>query len=289
MGGSLQVAETSAEGTRFVLALPLPAAPAGAIAATADLPSGSGRRSRVLVVEDNPETQMLASAQLTRLGYDHDVAGDGFLALELFATNEYGAILMDWHLPGMDGLETTRRIRQREEREGLSRTPIVSVTARAMAADIEACREAGADDFVAKPASIADISEALDRWTGGNDRTDEAESAATSSELFVALIEDLGDPAIVRSLGTTFLEELPGRVEAIMSDDGDRVELVAHTLASTSAMFGATALSSIAREIEETARAGQLVNDEQLQQLKSTATETEAAVERALDLLEGAS
>lgn len=287
MGGSLAVAETSADGTRFVLELPLPAAAVGSVAADLALPSGVGRVSRILIVEDNPETQMLASAQLTRLGYEHDVAGDGYVALELTEANEYGAILMDWHLPGIDGLETTRRIRQREERQGRDRTPIISVTARAMAADIEACREAGADDFVAKPASITAISDTLNRWTGSGESTT-ASSADPQSELFVALLDDLGDPGIVRSLGTTFLSELPGRVEAIVAEDGDRAELVAHTLASTSAMFGATALSAIARQIEEIARAAQPVSDHHRQQLQEAAIETEEAMRSVLDSLEGA-
>lgn len=289
MGGSLAVGDTSPEGTRFVLELPLPAADLGSVVSEPGLPTTVDRNSRILIVEDNPETQMLASAQLKRLGYEHDLAGDGYLALELSDANEYGAILMDWHLPGIDGLETTRRIRQREEREGRPRTPIISVTARAMAADIEACRQAGADDFVAKPASITAISDALDRWAGGGQVANpDLDSASAQSELFVALLEDLGDPSIVRSLGTTFLSELPGRVEAIVSTDGDRAELVAHSLASTSAMFGATALSEIAREIEETARAEEPVGDQQRNRLQQAATETEEAMKSVLDSLEGA-
>lgn len=289
MGGSLCVDETSVDGTRFVLDLPLPIAAAGAEVEEMARPSRSDHRCRVLVVEDNPETQMLASAQLTRLGYEHDVASDGYEALELSDTIEYGAILMDWHLPGIDGLETTRRIRQREAREGRARTPIISVTARAMADDIKACREAGADGFVAKPASMTSISEALDRWTRSGPGDDSNEAVTVEDELFADLIEDLGEPAIVRSLGSTFLAELPGRVDVIVADEGDRAELAAHTLASTSAMFGAAALSSIAREIEETARAEQPLTDEQRQRLKETATETEQAVKRFLESLEGAS
>jgi len=288
MGGSLAVAHTGVDGTRFVLDLPLPLAPAGAAVESSPLPRKDNHRRRVLVVEDNPETQMLASAQLNRLGYEHDIAGDGLLALELSDQTEYAAILMDWHLPGMDGLETTRRIRQREEREGRDRTPIISVTARAMADDIEACKQAGADDFVAKPASLTSIGEALQRWTGAEDPASGGGSTEVDANLFVELIEDLGDHNIVRSLGTTFLEELGDRVDAIVSEDGERAELVAHTLASTSAMFGATELSTIAREIEETARAAKPICADQRKRLQSTATRTEEAVRRALDSLEGA-
>jgi len=290
MGGSLAVVESNADGTVFALSLPLPTASLNERTTQAVLPAGTERASRILVVEDNVETQMLASAQLDRLGYEHDVVGDGYEALEQFGAVTYGAILMDWHLPGMDGLETTRRIRQREVREGLERTPIISVTARAMASDIEACRQAGADDFVAKPASIVDISEALERWTGGPATVDPATSNA-KSELFVELLEDLGDYDIVRSLGVTFLAELPGRVEAIVAPgerDDSRVELVAHTLASTSVMFGAIELGAIARSIEDTARAAQAITDTQRRQLTEVATATEQAMQAVLDSLEGA-
>jgi len=288
MGGSLSVIETGVEGTTFELDLPLEDAGDHAGVPNPALPTGALQASRILVVEDNPETQMLASAQLERLGYQHDLVGDGYQALEYFDNERYGAVLMDWHLPGMDGLETTRRIRQHEARTGQERTPIISVTARAMAADIEACRQAGADDFVAKPAGINDIAEALDRWVGGGAAVDEVPSASRS-ELFVALLDDLGDPATVRSLGATFLSELPERIEAIVAQDDDsRVELVAHTLASTSVMFGATELGQTARDIEDTARAGETITDQQRHQLKEVAVATEQAMRAVLDSLEGA-
>ena len=292
LGGSLRVADTGPGGTRFTLSLPLGQAEADVAVRQRrpDPQNDPGRTSRILVVEDNPETQMIASAQLTRLGYEHDIVGDGYQALELSDTTSYGAILMDWHLPGMDGLETTRRFRQREQREGRDRTPIISVTARAMAADIEACRQAGADDFVAKPASISSIGEALDTWTGGSAGVNVDQPTSTDDELFAELIKELGDETIVISLGNTFLDELPGRIEAIVGSTGgddDRTELIAHTLASTSAMFGAIELSAIARQVEETARGDQPVSQHHRDELQRVATATEFRLTKALEAMEG--
>ena len=293
MGGTLQLASTGYDGTEFVLALSLPVveAPPAETQAPGAGTQASGRGvGRILVVEDNPETQMLASAQLTRLGYDHVVAGDGYEALDLSEKETYAAILMDWHLPGMDGLETTRRMRQREEREGRARVPIVSVTARAMAADIEACLKAGADDFVAKPASLGRIAEVLEQWVGGSHEQIDADEPS-AGELFVALREDLGEDSIVCSLGETFLSELPERIEAITSaaDGDERAELAAHTLASTSAMFGAAELAAIAREIEDAARSSQLITSEHKAQLVAAATTTTTAMTAVLASLRGAS
>ena len=290
MGGTLIVEQTSVEGTVFALDLPLADAGPNAVIASDELPSHSGRSARILVVEDNIETQMLAKAQLDRLGYDYDVVGDGFEALRLFDTASYGAILMDWHLPGIDGLETTRRIRQQERREGRVRTPIVSVTARAMAEDIEACHQAGADDFVAKPANLRRISEVLERWTGTHIASG-AEPERTD-ELFVNLLEELGDVAVVHQLGSTFLSELPGRVDAIVVPDGSddqRVQLAAHTLASTSLMFGADELGNIAQQIEDAARASTVITDEHRHQLKRIAATTCEQMTTVLEALKGAS
>ena len=159
-----------------------------------------------------------------------------------------------------------------------------------MAADIDACRHAGADDFVAKPASIGDIAIALERWVG--DSPESVDSEAPDSELFEALLDDLGDYETVRSLGTTFLTELPGRVDAIVESGPTKeghVELVAHTLASTSEIFGANELGRIAREIENTARSSSPVTDDQRRELQAIAATTEQTMRSILNTFEGGS
>jgi|GEM_PF-761687 len=288
MGGELRLRGSSPEGSIFVLSLPLPETTEAPESAGISQPGTGQKTSRVLVVEDNPETQMLASAQLTRLGYEHDVVGDGYEALAISDKGEYGAILMDWHLPGIDGLETTRRMRQREEREGRKRTPIISVTARAMAADIEACRQAGADDFVAKPASIGRISEVLDQWAGGTTIDGSLDASDIDTDVFTTLIDELGDPELVASLASTFLAELPRRVEVIVDSgtDTEAAQLAAHTLKSTSAMVGATALHEVSAAIEKAAREGEIVSEQNMEQLHAAASSTDQSVRQLIDRLE---
>jgi signal transduction histidine kinase/CheY-like chemotaxis protein len=120
----------------------------------ADAISPRRRALSILIAEDNDINALLAQALLAKLGHIPTVVGDGISALTAVATAHavgapYDLVLMDLHLPGMDGLEATRRIRALEDEGG--RVPIVALTANAFAEDREACREAGMDGFVVKP------------------------------------------------------------------------------------------------------------------------------------------
>jgi signal transduction histidine kinase/DNA-binding response OmpR family regulator len=103
----------------------------------------------VLLAEDNLVNQRLALRILEKLGCRCEVAGDGHEALRLWAAGRHDVVLMDCQMPGLDGLQVTREIRSRES--GERRTPIVALTANAMAGDRELCLAAGMDDFVSKP------------------------------------------------------------------------------------------------------------------------------------------
>jgi CheY-like chemotaxis protein/anti-sigma regulatory factor (Ser/Thr protein kinase) len=108
----------------------------------------------VLVVEDNEINALLAQAMLGKLGHIPTIVSDGVSAVAAIATAQaigvpYDLVLMDLHLPGMDGLEATRRIRALGEEGG--NLPIIAITANAFAEDREACREAGMNAFIVKP------------------------------------------------------------------------------------------------------------------------------------------
>jgi len=107
---------------------------------------------RVLVAEDNRINVMLATALLKKMGHVVDTAGNGRQALEALAAKTYDLVLMDVHMPDMDGLEATRRIRQAETAgRRKSRTPIIALTASTLEGDRQICIDAGMDDFLAKP------------------------------------------------------------------------------------------------------------------------------------------
>ena len=134
----------------------------------ADVPSAadaaSPRRAlSVLIAEDNDINALLAQALLAKLGHMPTVVGDGISAVSAVATAHavgapYDLILMDLHLPGMDGLEATRQIRALGK---AGRIPIIALTANAFAEDREACREAGMDGFVVKPFDRDRLEEAI--------------------------------------------------------------------------------------------------------------------------------
>ncbi|MDH3714655.1 MAG: response regulator [Gammaproteobacteria bacterium] len=125
--------------------------------------------ARLLVVEDNEVNQDVARGMLKILGCEVDIAANGRLALAAIEETDYDLILMDCHMPEMDGFEATRAIRQRERRnEKMISTPIVALTANARPDDSRACKAAGMDDFLSKPFSVEQLHSTLASWLPGN-------------------------------------------------------------------------------------------------------------------------
>ena len=116
-------------------------------ARAANAPASSGGL-RILLVEDNPSNQMVATLMLKTAGYTIEVAENGAAAVEVVAQREFDVILMDLHMPVMDGLEATRRIRSIDGRQY---TPIIGLTASALKSDRQACLDAGMTDHMSKP------------------------------------------------------------------------------------------------------------------------------------------
>jgi CheY-like chemotaxis protein len=113
----------------------------------------------VLLAEDNPVNQKLAHHLLGRLGCEVDVVNNGMEALERWSQRPYDAIFMDCQMPGLDGYQTTQRIRESGERG--SQIPIIAITAASMVGDRERCLEAGMSDYVSKPLNPSELRRAL--------------------------------------------------------------------------------------------------------------------------------
>ena len=153
MGGRVWAESEPGKGSVFYVTVRF-----GASASTAETPPGSqpggeGQQIpplRILLAEDNPVNQKVAARTLEKQGHYVVVVGDGEKALAMLARQPFDLVLMDVHMPGLNGLEAARVIREREQPTG-GHIPIIALTASAMKGDRERCLEAGMDDYLSKP------------------------------------------------------------------------------------------------------------------------------------------
>jgi CheY-like chemotaxis protein/HPt (histidine-containing phosphotransfer) domain-containing protein len=290
MGGSLTVDSTPDCGSSFEFSFPWVDVVLGTASESAhdDDHSGSGH---VLVVEDSPVNQLLAKSQLERLGYRCSIASNGEEALEMLSTDAFDLVLMDWHMPGIDGLETTRRYRATESR--WDHTPIVAMTAAALQGDRESCLAAGMDDFLPKPVSIRALGTMLERWVERTEVAQDTTHVPVDGSVLRAMVADLGDASTVISVAQTFLLELPARRDTIVNGLTNHeladARRAAHTLRSTSAMLGARSLEAICRSIESIDEAHDDLDwDALLEQFTQAAEDIQNDLPNHLSTLEGA-
>jgi CheY-like chemotaxis protein len=128
-------------------------------------PMPATRKALVLLVEDNPNNQIMAMRQLEKLGHAVHIVSNGVQAVKAlsYGTHRYDLVFMDCQMPEMDGFEATREIRNAEVTSG-RHVPIIAMTANAMSGDRDSCIAAGMDDYIAKPISRHVLNEALARW-----------------------------------------------------------------------------------------------------------------------------
>ncbi|HEX3446260.1 MAG TPA: CHASE3 domain-containing protein [Chthoniobacterales bacterium] len=218
---------------------------------------------RVLLTEDNPLNQQVALYQLRILGHHVDVASNGVEALRLLDKNQYDAILMDIHMPEMDGYATTTEIRQREGRE--KHTPIIAMTANASPADREKCLAIGMDHHLAKPVQMRDLVLALERCGTG---TEPAKTEPLPQAIDLRPLIDSGMADIIPRLIEIFLQTAPRDIEqavaAVHNSDATDLEDAAHRLKGGCSNLGAARLRELCQQMEEHGRDGSLQNTPEL-------------------------
>ncbi|GIV21092.1 MAG: hypothetical protein KatS3mg023_2843 [Armatimonadota bacterium] len=269
MGGTIGVQSEEGKGSDFWVVLPLFApnmeqsmGTIGAVLsrqiAGADDGSASGAacaKGRVLLVEDNEVNRKVAVRLLQRLGYEVDVAEDGGEAVEKTAQRRYAAVLMDVHMPRMDGLEATRRVRERECITG-GHQVIIAMTASAMKEDVERCLMSGMDDYLSKPVRWEVLQRMLEKWQV-SDLPEETADLPPIEHGFLAEITG-GDEEFQRELSQEFLRTIPPLLEQVEQSlhAGDYKSLVhaAHTIKGSARAVGARAFAEIAFALEQAAK-----------------------------------
>ncbi|MBA2381090.1 MAG: response regulator [Chloroflexi bacterium] len=185
-------------------------------------------QARILLAEDNLVNQRIAVKMLERMGCRVDVASNGLLALEALGAIPYDLVLMDCQMPEMDGFAATRAIRLREG-DG-RRTPIVAMTANALAGDRERCLDAGMDGYLAKPVRPDDLAAEVSRWLpvadGRDDSVEERpDEAPTATPILVEAatrdpdaLGDAGPDGAIQADGPILPAVAPAFAPAVPTD-----------------------------------------------------------------------
>lgn len=273
MGGRIEMESASGVGTVFWIWLPLQAAEKPGETED-DSPQQPGSLSElipgtILVVDDNRVNRQLADGMLNKMGLAHDMAENGEEAVRCVETGQYALVLMDMEMPIMDGVTATRQIRDRETSAQLPRLPIIAMTANALAEDRERCFAAGMDGFVAKPIGRAALEKEFRRLFGGRSADlpqpeRQTVSGLSSFDRAAALAMTGDDEDLFREIADMFLGDAPGYwnelESAFKAGDPERLARAAHTLKGLFGTFCAPAGQAAALQLEQAARAGDLVS-----------------------------
>jgi signal transduction histidine kinase/DNA-binding response OmpR family regulator len=263
MDGDVTVESAPGAGSTFTVILELMAAPADS--PLVDLPvveappvtapaAPAVAGNNVLVVDDHPINREVLVRQLQALGVGADSAADGREGLKAWNAGRYAIVFADVHMPQMDGFEMTAEIRRSEAAEARPRTPIVAVTANAMAGEDERCRAAGMDGYLSKPVGLPRLRATLQRWLRGGDDT----ASAIDRTVLDPWLQD--DEAARRDLLAKFsrsASESRRDIETAMAaGDLGALAAAAHRLKGSALAVGARALGDAAQILERAAKAG---------------------------------
>lgn len=298
LDGQLQLDSEPGRGTTFTVVLPFTLAPQPAAGSTDahvppaalhegdpmtsnppphahTLPAGAAAKHAplVLLAEDNPTNQAVAMASLRRLGLTAQLAGDGEEAVRLFAQHRFDLVLMDCHMPKMDGIAATAAIRTLEATRGTGNVPIIAITADMTSANVVQCRSVGVTAIMAKPFTFAEFSAAVKAHLKDGDapavaaaqtEIDEAvRAAAAIDHACIDALRELADgdsPDVALDIVSTYLDTASRQVNELRTalEAGAWMEVgrLAHTLMSSSAYVGATGFGRLMKETGQQAREG---------------------------------
>ncbi|MEO5345376.1 MAG: response regulator [Magnetococcus sp. YQC-9] len=265
MNGRIWVESRPASGSLFYVQIPLIAEEEEDLLAPRALPPPEAKvvdevaQPGLLIVDDTDDNRMVILAFLEGGNYQVVEAVSGAEALEKFTAQAFDLVFMDIMMPGMDGLEATRRIRAIESEQKRKRTPVIAVTANAMKEDMERSLAAGCDLHLSKPLRRGEILAVLDRYLARGHLPQEPTRAPSLNpqvidpELLAQLKSETGS-GFGRIL-EIFLKNFPTRLDALRAawetHDSEGLRQVAHKLKGTSSTFGATRFANACAELEQ--------------------------------------
>jgi len=226
------------------------------------------RDIRILLVEDNGTNQEVALSVLRHLGYQNvELAGDGHEALAALTARDFDLVLMDCHLPGMDGYETCRRIRSRDSAVRDHDVPIVATTAAAMDSDRRKCLSSGMNGYLSKPLLLHALARAIDEWAHNGRVADGppvpspgAGAASFDPKGFSGRF--MGSESLARRVVRGFVSDMPRQIallaQAVSDGDAPRVALLAHSIKGAAASVSGNEMREASQKIERQARDGNL-------------------------------
>jgi signal transduction histidine kinase/CheY-like chemotaxis protein/HPt (histidine-containing phosphotransfer) domain-containing protein len=233
------------------------------------VPPAAVCQERLLVAEDHPVNQLVVARQLEQLGYNCSIANDGAQALSMLRQGDYALLITDIHMPGMDGYALAAAVREHERLSGSGRLPILAMTANAMRGESDKCRQAGMDDYISKPVTLANLSEVLRRWLhpqeppvvpGPPAAAVPARHAVEAPVDFTILRECIGDdPAVIDLLLADFLRINTPLLEQLVKSGAeaatDDLRHWSHKLLGSARTIGAQRLAGELARIEAAALA----------------------------------
>ncbi|HVH68752.1 MAG TPA: response regulator [Gemmatimonadales bacterium] len=236
---------------------------------------------RILIAEDNPVNQQVATAMLVKRGHQVDVVGNGREAVDAVSAASYDVVLMDIQMPEMDGFAATERIRALPQGRAL---PIIALTAHALSGERERCLARGMTGYLAKPFKAHDLFAVVEG--GGEGDAGSAPPPPRAAPVvdvdgFRRTMEEAGADGAVDGILATFVETVPQRLDALVTAsralEPEPLQRAAHAFKSAAATIGARTLASLLEAMETAAKSGDLTAARE--QLEPVRLEAQAALE----------
>ena len=224
---------------------------------------------KILVVEDDSVNQKTILAMLKKIGLETDVANDGNQAVQKATDEHFDLVLMDMHMPNMNGYEATKALRKK----GLT-IPIVALTASVMKSDADRCLAAGCDHYLPKPIDRKKLFETLGKYLPSARSSSSIEHRASSIEIdkdvidWPELEDRIGDEPLIKEIVSSFLADNTKRLEllteAVKAANLEDIKTLSHALKGSAATIAAKPLSQAASQLNLAAKANNLETSESL-------------------------